>query len=66
MANKTKQNKISDTDSSRLSKTCFFTTFKYLTWADVAVCSAMCTKICPAVFVHLLAISHLRRRLCSY
>ena len=34
--------------------------------AGVTVCSAMSAKTCPAVFVHFLAISHLRRRLRTY
>ena len=30
------------------------------------VCSAMSAKICLAVFIHLLAISHLRRQFHTY
>ena len=52
--------------NSRLPKISFLLTLKYVTYAGVAVCSPTCTKICPAVFVHLLAIPHLRRRLRTY
>ena len=51
---------------SRLLHVSFFTTSKYVTRAGVTVCLAMSAKTCPAVFVHLLAISHLRRRLRTY
>ena len=44
----------------------FFTASKYVSKAGVTVCSAMSAKTCPDVFVHLLAISHLRRRLRIY
>ena len=44
----------------------FFTTSKQVTKAGVTVYSAMSAKTCSAVFVHLLAISHLRRRLRTY
>ena len=45
---------------------CFFTTSKQVTMAGLTVCSAMSAKTCLAVFVHLLAILHLRRRLRTY
>ena len=44
----------------------FYTTSKQVTKAGLTVCSAVSAKTCPAVFAHLLAISHLRRRLRTY
>ena len=40
-----------------------FTALKYATNAGVTTCLTMSAKMCPAVFVHLPAISHLQRRL---
>ena len=40
--------------SSSLQQKSIFTSLKYVTKADVTVCSIMSVKICPAVFVHLL------------
>ena len=53
-------------NSSRLQQKPIFTPLKYVTKAGVTACSVMSVKICPAVFVHLLTISHFRRRLRTY
>ena len=53
-------------NSSRLPKISIFTPLKCFANAGITVCSAVIVKICPAVFVHLLAISLLCQLLRTY
>ena len=53
-------------NNSRLQQKSIFTPLKHVTKAGVTACLVMSVNICPPVFVHLLIISHLRRRLRTY